>query len=467
MKATYRCSLPPEIRASLDYCWKEGVAAQVVFIAFSYYTIPFGLFLGATTQAIGWLVAAPNFLSSLSQLFAVRAVRMAGSRHRTLVIGVWLQSVFILPLAFLPFVEWRGGVFLLVVLVAVFHVLGSILGPAWGSLVSDYLPEGQRGQYFGWRWRMVSIAGMAGLGVWGLLLYVFQDFSPRAGFAILFLGAAIFRFISSYYMSRMADVPVASSAEDDLPFWKLVRKLRERNFFKFLFYASAVTCAIQIAAPYLSVQMLTHLKFSYLGYTCVHLASVIGGLIAFPIWGHHADRVGTARILKITGFLTVLTPLFWIFARDPVSLSIVEGVAGFISSGFTLSSANFIYDAVSPSSRVRYLAYFNLINGAAIFLGAWFGGWAAEHVPPLFGEPLYTVFLLSAGARLLAAVSSVHFKEVRTGIEAASNLQLFLSVMGVRPLIGEATEVEIFPPVRPSRENRHIDREPSVQGRKR
>ena len=39
-----------KIRRSLDVSWKEGIPASVMIGILEYYLVPFGLFLGATTQ---------------------------------------------------------------------------------------------------------------------------------------------------------------------------------------------------------------------------------------------------------------------------------------------------------------------------------------------------------------------------------------------------------------------------------
>src|SRR5687767_11809250 len=70
------------IQKSLTYCWKEGVAAQVMLSILDYYLIPFALYLGASTLQVGVLIALPVLLSSISQFSAVKAVYIAGNRLR-------------------------------------------------------------------------------------------------------------------------------------------------------------------------------------------------------------------------------------------------------------------------------------------------------------------------------------------------------------------------------------------------
>jgi len=91
-------------------------------------------------------------------------------------------------------------------------------------------------------------------------------------------------------------------------------------------------------------------------------------------------------------------------------------LSGFAWSGFTLASANFIYDASAPENRTRYIALFNAMNGGAMCLGALLGGYLASLLPPMLGYSLLTLFLLSGLLRALVAVAfRRHFSEVRSG----------------------------------------------------
>ncbi|MHB9155800.1 MAG: MFS transporter [Endomicrobiales bacterium] len=461
MRKVYRSSLPDQIKRSLDASWKEGVVAQVMISIFDFYLIPYALFLGASTQEIGFLVAIPNLISSLSQFLAVQAVRITGNRRLVLIYGIALQAILLAPVVVLPFLPVSRKIIILIALMATYRGLGSIIGPAWGSLVSDYLPAGQRGQYFGWRQRMVSIAGIAGVAFWGSLLSVVRQLNPNTGFTVVFMGAVLFRCISLYFTTRMADVPLAHTEEAPLSFVTFLKSFKQNNLVRFIFYVTSITFATQLAAPYFSVQMLKNLNFSYFSYTAVTMASVVASLIAFPLWGRNADHVGNVQVLKSTGFLLPVIPVLWMFGRTPLELILIEMLSGFVFSGFGLATTNFIYDAVPAARRVRYIGYYNVINSGAIFLGATLGGFLAERLPPLLGYRLVTLFLISAVLRFAADfMLSPHFGEVRATARKATSTQLYLSVLGVRPFFGENTEPEAYPEIRPPREK--IDHKPEA-----
>jgi hypothetical protein len=95
---------------------------------------------------------------------------------------------------------------------------------------------------------------------------------------------------------------------------------------------------------------------------------------------------------------------------------------------------------VSPGKRVRCLSYFNLINGLAIFSGAWFGGWLSAQVMPVFGTPLLGLFLISTAGRAASyLVLGKKFQEVRDDVKPMSSLDLFFSLAGLQYYLGRAT----------------------------
>jgi hypothetical protein len=115
---------------------------------------------------------------------------------------------------------------------------------------------------------------------------------------------------------------------------------------------------------------------------------------------------------------------------------LVQIFGGFSWSGVTLSAANFIYDAVTPQKRVRCIAYFNVINGFALFIGSSLGGYLASRLPLLFGHRLLALFAISCFCRLaLYLLLSRSFREVKAAHEVSIR-GLFFSVVGIRPLVG-------------------------------
>jgi MFS family permease len=71
---------------------------------------------------------------------------------------------------------------LLLIFLILAAVCGGLAGPAWGSLMSDYVPAKKRGRYFGWRSRTVGTVTVGSIVASGLLLNFFQGISYATGF---------------------------------------------------------------------------------------------------------------------------------------------------------------------------------------------------------------------------------------------------------------------------------------------
>lgn len=337
-----------------------------------------------------------------------------------------------------PPVEPPRAVELLVLFIALYRIIGGLMGPAWGSLMSEYLPPERRGDYFSRRSQLIGLFGMLATALAGLLLDGLKAAASASfAFAVLFSAPAIARLYSCRPMALMAPMPEPPESAAQWSWRGFLERVRASAVARFVVYVAAMTFATQLCSSYFSVHMLRDLGFGYSQYMSVHMGSSLAGFLAFPIWGRHADRAGNARVLRLTGLLTPVIPLLWLVAERPAALFAVELSSGFLWSGFNLCATNYLYELAPPAKRVRALGYFNLINGTAMFVGASLGGCLSTRLPALGGHALHSLFLLSAAARFAAdALLSRGFREVRSSHERLSSAELFFSVVGLRPILG-------------------------------
>lgn len=424
-----------DVRASLRASFKDGIFAAVMLGVTEHYVIPFALLMEATVQQVGWVSALPNWLGSISQLFAVPLIGWIGGRLKFLVRAVTAQAILLLFIGSLAWVELSYRLEFLLLLLVLFTVSGGLAGPAWGSLMSDYIPLKRRGRYFGWRNRILGLVAVVSMVGAGLVLYSTRAPSPSTGFFIIFLVGAVARFISARCIAQMRDVPMKKPT-DDFTFYMFVARFRESNFLKFIAFVATLTFSSYLASPFFAVFMLRDLQFSYFTYMVLQVASTLAGLIALPWWGRHADLVGNVRVLRLSGFMVTLIPILWLVTHNLFYLTLLQMLGGFAWSGVTLSATNFIYDAVTPQKRIRCIGYFNVINGTALFFGAALGGFFASRLPPLLGYSLHSLFGLSSLCRLVFYfLLCRRFQEVRPSREVSSQ-ELFFSVVGIRPIVG-------------------------------
>jgi len=311
-------------------------------------------------------------------------------------------------------------------------------GPAWFSLMGDITTEKTRGKYFSKRNRIHGTIAITST----VLAALWLDFTETwnlviIGFLVLFSIASISRYISYYYFRKHYVPKIRLEKGYHFSFWKFLRKAPRNNFGKFVIYIALMNFTFNLAGPFFAVYLLSDLGMNYLWFTLVVVSAGFFSVIFVPMWGRFADKYGNVELMKITGLMTVLIPLLWTLSPNPLYLILVpQLIAGLALSGFGLSSSNFIYDAVTVQKRAIIVAYYGMLNGVAIFIGAGLGGLFSQYVEIPFMKTFFLLFILSGALRLLVYIVMIpKIKEVRTDHEP-SKKNPFMYLEEIKPIYG-------------------------------
>lgn len=427
-------------RRSLRLSMSNGVLTSAMSGCVQDYLTPFALLMGASASHIGFLSAVPSLASSVMQLNNPDLVQAVKSRKKIVAVSIALQAIVLVLMALMA-VSHQGRPGIFVILVILFGSLGTFALPAWESFLSDIIKKEVRGAYLGWRIRILGFVTIGATFLSGALLQIFRRIDAYYGFALLFGAAFVFRLLSLRSLLAMDEPPLAHKKEDAFTFIDFLRRIRKSNFGRFVLFVSMMSFAAFFSGPYFSVLMLRDLKFSYFLYMLLMVAALCAANFSIARWGREADRIGNLKILTVTARLVGLVPLLWLINRHPAYLALVEIFAGIIWGGFNLCASNYIYDAVTPEKRTRCIAYFNVINGLSISAGALLGGFLIPVLPPLFGNSILTLFVISAAMRFAVGFAMPPLlKEVRS-VEKIRSHRLLLNIMGLRPLVGAQPKV--------------------------
>jgi MFS family permease len=417
-----------KLRRTLRFSFYDGIFASIMFGCVQDYFTPFLLLIKGTVVQVGILSAIPNITASILQIFSNRLVQIFKSRKTVFCIFVFLQALTLLACAVIFFIIYaivpdavshclllikQHQIEIFITLVTLYTVFGSIGNPAWASLMSDLIPAHKRGKYFGFR---NSILGVL-LVLVSLLVGIALRFSPTdyimQTFVAIFLIASISRFISWYYLTKMHEPPFAIESTHILP-PNILKNIKNNDFLLFITFISLMNFAVYLSAPFFAVLMLQQLSFSYLEYSIITVSAPFIMYVAMHSWGTIADKIGNAKVLNITSPLIAIVPVLWVLDSHIAYLLIVQIFSGIVWSGFTISSFNYMFDASASSKRVRYISYFNLINGIMISAGALCGGFLIQILPAVKGSSIYTILLVSAILRLgITVVFAKRLKEMR------------------------------------------------------
>ncbi|MBI2251402.1 MAG: MFS transporter, partial [Armatimonadetes bacterium] len=292
-----------------------------------------------------------------------------------------------------------------------------------------------RGKIFGKRNRLLGLVTLISTFLAGGILHLFNNKNIFYGFALIFFIAFIFRMTSSFLLNSMYESKLIIKKELSFSFKEFLRRLPFNNFGKFVIFVSLMSLATYSSAPFYSMYMLRDLKLSYFHYTFLITIAAFINLLFMPYWGEKADRYGNIKILKISGFLVPFAAIVWFFSANFNYLIFCMFFSGLAWSGFNLSFNNFIYDSTSPARRARCIAYFNVLNGAGIFLGSMLGSLLArQKIFIFFGSNLPFIFLISGILRLLVSLFLLRgLREIRT-LKEVKIKDFILDIIGIYPI---------------------------------
>ncbi len=434
---------------SLKFSILDGVFFSLMFGFGESYISAYAIFLGASAQQVGILAAFPLWIGALSQLFGVRLLEGSYSRKHIIAFAAIAQAALWIPIAFTQFAfsTPQAAVNAVIILVTLYFIFGNVIVPAWTSLMGDLVSREIRGKYFGRRNKLCGIALFSSMMIGGYLLQVGKkhSFLPAA-YVCLFLGACLFRLISSYWLSRHESPPFTTLPGDKFSFWQFLRRMPHSNFARFTLFHALMHFSVFLAGPFFSVYMLRELGMGYFEYTIVIASALLANIFVMQFWGKYGDLFGNKSVLNITSWGIALVPILWVFSSSLPYLILVQIFSGLCWSGFQLSSGNFLLDAVTAPKRGRCTAYLWVLTATAILLGSYAGGFLLDLKGGTFlsagGYSKYLVlFILSGFLRGLITIFLLkRFKEVREVLEPATP-NIYLRIPQVHPFVSGSVRV--------------------------
>ena len=206
---------------------KEAVGSAVMSGVCDNYLAAFAIFLNASAQQVGWVVAVPQLLGAWAQLLSVWVARRGVRRRLLIVGGAAFQSVTIAVFMALCARTIDHTIAVLIVTAMLFQAGGHFVQPQWRSVMIMFVPIERRGRYFAHHARISAIASFAALAAGGLLLHVAKLLDATAvGFAVLFACALFGRIASVRLLLKLPDVEVEPEARAKSPFAGAGREIR-------------------------------------------------------------------------------------------------------------------------------------------------------------------------------------------------------------------------------------------------
>ncbi|HEV3007311.1 MAG TPA: MFS transporter, partial [Pirellulales bacterium] len=381
----------------------DGAAFSVMVGMGESYLPAFALAAGLGEVAAGLVATVPLVAGAVLQLVSPAAVRRLGSHKRWVVLCAACQALAFLPLA-LGAYSGAVAAWLVFGMAAIYWGAGLATGPAWNTWAGTLVPDNIRTGFFARRTRFSQVGTLTGFVAGGVTLQFAKSWtSSIEPFAILFLGAALARSISTSFLALQSEPQPPDGDHRKVSWRDLVGGSSRRADGPLLVYLFAVQAAAQFAGPYFTPFMLKQIRFSYLEYVLLIGVSFAAKAVALPALGRLARRIGARQLLWIGGLGIVPVSGLWLFSTNFAFLVLVQVAAGLAWAAYELAMFLLFFEAIPERERTSVLTIYNVGNALATALGAFLGGsvlWFVGERPATY----LAIFGLSSVARLATLV---------------------------------------------------------------
>lgn len=449
--ASQRSERSSWLRRTLRRSQQEAVASATMTATGDNFFNAFAIHLQASATQMGALTAVPQLFGAWAQLLSIWIGARLSRKHLVVTVAAF-QAVVVAAIGWIATVHLEQSALWLIALASVYSAALNLIQPHWRAWMGSIVPPRRRGAFFAVRTRLTMVSSLLiFIAGGGMLTLCAHAGYAGLGFALLFGFAALGRACSSVLLWQMHDPePFGQDQAHRVlrtSLGHMASALREPGFRHYTFFLSGMMGVVAISAPFFAVHMLNGLGFTYLQYSINAAASIVTQFLLLGFWGRFSDRHGNRVVILLTGCILPCLPLLWLVSPDFYYLLLVQVVSGAAWSGFTLSTANFLYD-LRPH-RTGFAAYAAVqasITAGTVFVGGLAGGLLAAQAPTLVermpgwlapSSPLFLVFVTSAALRVLVIawfIPRAHEPEVRRrpeGLKLIYRISKFSALSGI------------------------------------
>ncbi|HIE32119.1 MAG TPA: MFS transporter, partial [Methanosarcinales archaeon] len=282
-----------EIQSGLRSIIKDGLATQMmVTLTGGVFLVAFALKLGASNTIIGLLAAIPP-LAQLIQIPSVYLIEKYRVRRAICVYATFLSRILWLIIALIPVLFFEAGLAVLIAALLLYAILGAVGGTSWNSWMRDLVPQDSLGAFFAKRMGMatalgivISMAAAFYIDYWET---IFPDYELYS-YSILFFFGFLAGMLGVYFVSTIPE-PRMAPVEVKTKFFDLIlQPFRDTNFKNLVIFLGSWSFAVNLAAPFFTVYMLTLLQLDMSFIIALMVLSQLTSLAFLRIWGGFSDR---------------------------------------------------------------------------------------------------------------------------------------------------------------------------------
>lgn len=398
--------------------------------------------LGANDFMYGIIMALP-VLGAVVQILAAYHIENTGRRKPLFLIFGCIHRFLWIPIALIPlyfkFENSMTVIWIITALIMISSASNSITGVCYFSWMGGLVPHGIRGKFFSRRTAIFTLAGATTSIIIGKYLDTVKGLD---GYAIIFIIAAFLGLADIICYVWVKDPPMEVSKER-IPFIKLFTvPFGNKNYIRFILYASLWYFGSNFANPFLNLYMLEYLNLGYfIMFLFIQVISNLSTVLFILYLGKAVDLYGNKPVQVICCTTLAILQLLWLFAtpQNFIIVPVIYFFNGVCMAGFELTVTNLSIWLAPEKNRSIYVANYTLIISVVGIALAYICGGAYLHItkplfdsmslPFLLGQKLsnfHILFIISALIRIgavLIMLPGVDEENSKSPIDIVKNLR--------------------------------------------
>lgn len=382
----------------MAFCFMLGIANPYLGV----YILRFG----GPPELVSLISSVQPVVQAIVSLFGASYASSFQKKKPLLIPPSIIVRLFVLLLACIPLLPqpYRAWNFFLIW--GIMNIPWAFCNLSWSPMMSNIIPEDQRGRFFGTRNALTGITTLLGTFITGVVLAKYP-FEPA--FSGLFTAAFISVMISMVFLARHIEPVVPESGEsknnirsDNSRLFELDIRPNLQPFtdphYGSIFSLSCLAIFIfhigySMAVPLFTLRQINQLALSNSLIAIIASVSGITTFLGSYLSGRAADRWGYRYVLFFSTLLSVIPPLIWATSSQFTIVVLASMLWGFTGSAYMICFT-FMVLAVAPQhNQSRFVAMNTIIGNLAGGLG------------PILGLFLVKIPWLNIQGSLMAAAA--------------------------------------------------------------
>ena len=376
-----------DVRSGIRSLTADGVCSMSMMTLQGGPFLPaFAIALGASNYEIG-LLATIAFLSQLMQLPGLFVMRKVPSRRGTVLMAAGASRFLWLFIILIPFLFLNRGVTFLMQWLFLAAMIGAVAGPAWNSLLRDIVPEKRMGSVFARRMILGNVAVLIVMIGGGYFVDLWKQWFPEAplyAYSIIFSCGLLFGVAGLAVIARLPETRRQPAGEPGL-LKALMKPLADPDFRPLVMFIAAWSFAVNMAAPFFIVYMLTRIGLPLKTVTMLFVVSQVTNMVFLRIWGRIGDRFSNKSVLAVSAPLFLCAILGWTFTTMPESyfltipiLVLIHILSGMSLAGISLGTLNLALKKSPKGEAHSYMTVYGVAAACTAALAPMFAGIFAD-----------------------------------------------------------------------------------------